>query len=296
MKKVFKWFLLGLGGLLCVVLAGLAVVYVHMELRFNATHDAPEISLTIRSDPEILAEGERIARIKGCNGGCHGDSTEGRVFFDMPDGTRVVAPDLGRIADEYSIAELARVIRHGIRPDGTSVLGIMPSAMYYWLSERDLAALIGFLQSQAPGAGTLPATRVGPVARAMMWYFSRKHDWNILPAEQPDRVTPRPDANSELAAERGRYQALTSCTECHGTDLRGVAMAGAPSLAVVAAYSLDDFRKLMREGVPIGDRELALMKLVATGRFAYFTDDEVVDLYAYLSTLATQSQGGAESD
>jgi hypothetical protein len=39
----------------------------------------------------------------------------------------------------------------------------------------------------------------------------------------------------------------------------------------------------MREGVPIGGRDLELMDDVARGRFVHFTDEEVGDLFAYLN-------------
>jgi hypothetical protein len=68
-------------------------------------------------------------------------------------------------------------------------------------------------------------------------------------------------------------------------DLRGSEAATAPNLALVVAYTLEDFKRLMREGVPIGDRELGLMKDVAIGRFSHFTDEEIEALHSYLVTL-----------
>ena len=44
----------------------------------------------------------------------------------------------------------------------------------------------------------------------------------------------------------------------------------------------------MREGIGLGGRELGLMREVAIGRFAHFTEAEVDALYAYLRTLAAQ--------
>ena len=80
----------------------------------------------------------------------------------------------------------------------------------------------------------------------------------------------------------------TVCSECHGSDLGGSTGIGAPNLALVIAYSLDDFRELMHTGVPIGDRKLDLMEEVAIGRFSRFTDLEIENLHAYLQTLASR--------
>ena len=89
-------------------------------------------------------------------------------------------------------------------------------------------------------------------------------------------------ADSQLI--RGQYLAMTACNECHGLDLRGGF--GTPDLAILTAYSDTEFRRLMKEGVAIGGRDsLRLMTMVARDRFAYFTEQEVVDLQAYLRTL-----------
>jgi cytochrome c553 len=82
---------------------------------------------------------------------------------------------------------------------------------------------------------------------------------------------------------------MTVCTECHGDDLRGTLDGSTPSLAISAAYSREDFGKLMRTGEPVGGRELELMKDVALGRFAHFTEPEIDDLHAYLTTLAASN-------
>lgn len=87
---------------------------------------------------------------------------------------------------------------------------------------------------------------------------------------------------------RGEYLAKTMCNECHGFDLRGHAdiEMSMPDLAILAAYSEEDFRHLMKTGEGLGGREdLGLMTVVARDRFAYLNDDELDDLLAYLRTL-----------
>lgn len=286
MKKILKWTAVVLGGVIVLVIVLLAGIYVYMEHRLDSVHEVALVEITVPEDTAIVAEGARLARHRGCNDGCHGRAAKGQLFFGLPDGTRVVAPDLGRIAIEYSTAELARVIRHGVRPDGTSVVAIMPSRMLHGLSDRDLGAIIAWLRRQPPSDELLPERRLGPMVRAMLFYFEQSYGWNVIAAEELDHDAPRLDPNSDDQEIRGQYLAMTSCPECHGEDLRGVPQDAIPSLAMAAAYSLDDFRTLMRTGDPIGGREFDLMKDVAVGRFAYFTDDEIADLHAYLGTLA----------
>mgnify|MGYP001596501439 CR=1 FL=1 len=102
--------------------------------------------------------------------------------------------------------------------------------------------------------------------------------------------------NSDQRIARGEYLAMTSCNECHGFDLRANAPwpGSAPDLIVVGAYSEAEFARLMREGVPSSGVELPMMGPVARGRFSHWTDEEVADLYAYLTYLS-QSAVEAES-
>ena len=97
--------------------------------------------------------------------------------------------------------------------------------------------------------------------------------------------------DDEPALVRGEQLAMTTCNECHGLDLRGSWQEidiSPPDLAMVAGYRWADFHTLMRTGVPIEGRDLGLMTVVARDRFAYFTEQEVEDLYGFLRTLVTR--------
>ena len=204
-----------------------------------------------------------------------------RGLIEMPDGSRLVAPDLGRAARNYSIAELDGLIRHGVRPNGTSMTLVMPSNMFYHLSDEDFGAILAFLRSQEPGDEQLPDSRIGPVMRLMLFYYKQMMG-TILDAQMIDHDMPR-----IASTDRGHYLAQTVCTECHGNDLRGLPAAGAPDLAVALAYPIEDFRKLMRTGEPTGERQLGVMAGVAVSRFVHFTDEEIDALHTYLQTFAT---------
>jgi hypothetical protein len=59
----------------------------------------------------------------------------------------------------------------------------------------------------------------------------------------------------------------------------------------VAAYSPEQFDKLITRGIPTGHRKLhELMVGVAKGRFAYLTPAERRELYAFLKARAEQPQ------
>ena len=204
------------------------------------------------------------------------------MFFDAPDGTRLFAPDLALAVRTYTVPELEAIIRQGVRPDGRSLVFAMPSAMFWELADDDLGAIIAYLRTQKPGV-ELGTSRLGPLARLFLF---RQELGTILAAEEIEHEKARANPAILPSLQRGRYLAKTICTECHGLDLRGIPMESIPSLAIVAAYSEEAFFTLMREGVPIGDRELDLMARVARGRTVYLTDDEIRALHRYLQTLA----------
>ncbi len=289
MKKILKWLGLGVGGLLVLALLVVVGVYLIVAARLSEKHEVAGVEVPVPDSPADVAEGERLARILGCNNGCHGKGgSHGGIFFEVPDGTKVVAPDLHRLAAEYSIPDLDRAIRHGVKPDGTTLIGAMPSEMFYHLSDRQLGQVIAYLRSRPPGEGSLPASRVGPLARLLLLQAYWFDGWQIYAARAIDHDAPRLSPDPSDAIGYGRYLAQTSCTECHGQTLEGSPADGIPNLAVAAAYSKEDFTRLMRTGKPMGGRELELMALVAEKRFAHFTDSEIDALYAYL-----RQRGGA---
>ena len=86
----------------------------------------------------------------------------------------------------------------------------------------------------------------------------------------------------ETPHDRGRYLASVTCTECHGLDFDGTLLEGAPSLAVLGGYSLDQFRHLIRTAEPVSGR--TLNDNMTWVKDAPFTDEEVTALYVFLRT------------
>ena len=193
----------------------------------------------------------------------------------------------GDLQDEILFADIGRGFAiHQARITGISVVIFsVVMTLAFWVT-----ALVAFLRSQVSGDEQLPDSKIGPVTRALLFYYKQIYG-TILSAEMIDHDAPRMDSAKHELPVHGHYLAQTVCTECHGEDLRGALDGSAPDLVVALAYSLEDFRKLMRSGEPTGDRQLELMAVVAQGRFAHFTDREIDALHAYLQTLATTPVG-----
>lgn len=194
----------------------------------------------------------------------------------------VSAPSLTSVIPDYSDPELARLIRFGVKRDGSSALGMI-SYTFYPLSDEDLVNIIAHLRKQPPHP---PATRHKSITLAARLKLAMGK-WQVA-ADQVDATRPRwGELPRATAFERGRYLASITCSECHGVDFRGSEFKdntydGGPSLAVIAMYGRDEFRHLMRTGEPIGERDLGEMSWVARNGFIHFKDQEIDDIRTFL--------------
>jgi cytochrome c553 len=288
MRGILKWLGIALAALVILALGAMAVIYLASERIVRKTYDVPLSSITLPTDSFALAEGQRLATVRGCYNGCHGERLDGGVFIDHPLLARLVAPNLTQVVAQYTDAELERVIRHGIRRNRKSTLG-MPSSMFYHLRDEDLGAIIAFLRSAPVTEGPPTEIRLGPLARLGIVLGKYNPQAQMIDHDAP-RVTV---GDSSDHIRFGRYLALTLCTECHGLDLRGNPDGSSPNLVVAATYSEEGFTRFMRTGKASGDRELRLMSDVARGRFSHLTDREIRALHGYLSTLGSSAGVGA---
>lgn len=96
------------------------------------------------------------------------------------------------------------------------------------------------------------------------------------------------------SGERLAY--LVGCINCHHQTPKEII--NAPPLAIVQAYSLAEFRTLMKTGVTRTERDLLaesnVMGIVAKEQFSHFTEDEVAAVYNYLREDWTAEQAAKE--
>ena len=275
-----------LATLILLPLLTLGGIFLGSELRLRDIDSPPAFDADIPTTAEAVARGEHVARIRGCFG-CHGQHLEGRVFTEQwPWVERAVAPNLAAFAREHSTATINAAIRHGVGHDGRA-LWSMPSYNWKHLSDEDLVALIAYLRSVDVMQTNLPSAKLGLRARWRIAIGESQHmaDWVGMVPEL------RYQDHADRAMRFGEYLAMTMCNECHGLDLRGAINPDgtAPDLAVLAAYSDEDFRELMSTGTAIGGRgDLFLMSLIARDRFPALTEEELVSLLTYLRTVPNQ--------
>lgn len=281
MKTVLKWFGRGVLAVFLLLVVAAGVVYALSERMIRQTYDVPAAAIAIPTDSAAIAEGERLARTRGCYSGCHGEAAEGGLFIEDRLLGSIDAPDLTRAARALTDEQLVRVIRHGVRADGSSVF-VMPSADFYHLTDDDLGAIVAFLRSLPPTDGPDTSVRLGPLGRLLFVMGEFQPAAAAIEHDAP-RVDPGDGSDPSLV---GEYLARTACAECHGRNFEGSPgpPEATPNLRTTAAYTPEQFRTLMRTGEPLDGRDLRLMDHVSVRRFSYFTDAEIDGLYAFLTT------------
>jgi mono/diheme cytochrome c family protein len=170
--KIVKW--TGLTGLVLVLGLSLATMS-----RQHLTYDAPYPDIKASTDPAVIAKGKHITLVtKGCVQ-CHspvknidsllrkGDepSLAGAKKVETPFGTFYtpnITPDpetgIGKMTD----AEIARVLRYGIKSNGEAVLPFMQGQD---MSDEDMAAVISYLRALKPVGNRVPDNEFNLVGR-----------------------------------------------------------------------------------------------------------------------------------
>ncbi len=289
-----------LGGLIALAMV---VVYFAAEARLNQTYDIPAEAISVPTDAASLERGRRLAATVRCTE-CHAENLGGQIMDDNPAVGLFVATNLtpgqGGIGGQFSDADWARALRHGVGPGGRPLI-ITPAQYYYYLSDADLGAMIAYLKRLSPVDNELPATTLGPLGRLIL--LLPQSDW--LPAEKIDHTGPRPLApRPGVTAAYGEYLVhIGNCQVCHDpenpndlvgwSELRAQHFRGGgqpESRGYLAHWSETDFITAMRTGVtPDGDPlDSDSMPWMNIGQM---TDDELKAIWLYLQSPPVQGIG-----
>jgi hypothetical protein len=284
-----------------VALGGGAIVYGKVRA-FDASMDhvygVPLQALIRSTDPVVLARGKHLAEsVAPCaNGDCHGPDLGGGKSIEMgPLGT-MAGPNIteGGLGAAYTDGELARLVRHGIKKDGRSVL-FMPARDFDFMPESDVVAVISYARSLPAVERPNKPTHIGIIGKVL-------DRMDQLPMDIARRID---HAHVELSAptptaDYGRFIAR-ACDGCHGKTLSGGRIPGAPSKFPVPlnitphetgikGWTYDDFDRLLMRGVRRNGEKLdPFMPIDAYGNF---DETEKKALFAYLLTLPPLPFGG----
>ncbi len=294
MKRFLKVVGILVGALVAIVAVTVVTLIVLSNRRQAARYDVDCPSVTLPTGDEALAEGRRLYVTRGC-GDCHGEDGAGKVMMDAPPGL-LVGTNLTELATRYSDQDFARAIRHGVAKDGRPLL-MMPSAEFWEMSDRDLGMILAYVRSLPRVENDLPASELRPLGNVL-------HVAGLFPAlsaETIDHDAPRPaEVPIGPTPEYGRYLTV-GCTGCHGEHFSGGSIPGAPPEMGVPAnltphatglaeWSLDDFKRAMREGKRPDGRSLNAEQMPYPV-FAHLTDVELEAMYRFLRTVPARPAG-----
>jgi mono/diheme cytochrome c family protein len=167
MKKFFKWLGIVLGGLVGLVV----IVFLGLAAKGNASftrkYDIQVENITIPTDSESIARGEKWVHTDCV--GCHGEDLSGGNFFEAPFGyidAKNLTPGKGGAGSEFTNADWVRAIRHGVNPDGHTLL-IMPAPVFWHFSDEDLGSIIAYLKTLPPVDKETREPNINLVGKAM---------------------------------------------------------------------------------------------------------------------------------
>lgn len=178
LRKILKWTALTL----FLLIAGIAIT---MMFRQHLTYEAPYPSIKASSDTALIAKGKNLVLVeKGCVH-CHSPITNidsvlksggepslaGAKEFPSAFGTFYtpnLTPDVKTGIGSLSDAEIARVLRYGVRKNGEAVLPFMQGLN---MSDEDMSAVVSYLRSLKPVENKVPENNfslLGRFAKAFM--------------------------------------------------------------------------------------------------------------------------------
>jgi mono/diheme cytochrome c family protein len=232
MKPILRKILVRGGAAIAVAATALTITTLVRERR---TFAAPHPDVHASRDPAVIARGGYLVRGAAHCADCHGAPDQraaleagadvplsGGYEFHLPVGVfRVpnITPDAATGIGRYSDPELARMLRHGVRPDGRMVLPFMPFAN---LSDDDLTAVISYLRTQPAVKHAVAPHQPNVLGHLVMAFVMSPKG----PSQPIVKTVP-----SAPTVENGRYLAnsVGNCVMCHSrVDMRTGEIIGAP--------------------------------------------------------------------
>jgi mono/diheme cytochrome c family protein len=213
---------------LVVLVVGAGTAFVTLaamgDRKLERRVDVAVAPLALLGEAASIERGRYLFASRGC-AACHGAEGHGKVVID-DGGMFVRSPDISpspqSVVARYGEADWVRTIRQGVKPDGQPVM-IMPSDDYNRLVDADVAAIIAYARQLPPASGAKAEVRLPMLVKALyaagvVRDASEKIDHSLPPSlPVAEGVTP----------EHGAYVA-NSCIGCHGKQLAGGKIPGAP--------------------------------------------------------------------
>jgi mono/diheme cytochrome c family protein len=296
LKRILKKAALAVVALLVIVGAGGGIYACSKASTFDASmekvYDVAAPSITRSTDPAVIERGKHLASsVAPCAASkCHGVDLGGGESFSMGPLATITGPNIsqGGLGATYTDADLARMIRHGIKKDGRS-LRFMPAQDFAWLPDADIVAIVSYLRTLPPVDRANGPMSIGLLGKVLD--VNGKVELDVARRIDHDKPDLAPPASATAAY--GKY-VTRLCTGCHGAGLSGGPIPGAPkSMGIplnltphesgLKDWSYDDFDKVITTGIRKNGQSLA--KLMPVEAFGKMNDTEKRAMWEHLRTL-----------
>jgi mono/diheme cytochrome c family protein len=312
--KVLRIIGIGLAGLVLVGLGVYGWASYTAGRKLSRSYAAHTVDFPIpfpATEQEIrntrLAAGNRVARTEalergrhlvasryGC-GECHGSDFGGGVMIDDAAIGRILGPNLtagnGGVTAEYRAADWDRIVRHGLKRNGTPAL--MPSQDFRQMSDQELSDIVVFLQSRPPVDRQVPPPKLGPLGKVLLATGKFTLSADLIGSHDTPHAVMPPEAG--LTLEFGRHVAAT-CMGCHRDDLGGGPIVGGdpswppaanltPAPDGLGEWTFAQFARAMREGRRPDGTALRVPMTNVTAYARRMTQTELQALWSYLRSL-----------
>ena len=219
MKPILKFTGIILAALLLIIL----VFTLYVNFKSFPTYESVEIrDIKVNKSPEVIALGKKLVD-HDC-AGCHRGSAkqyEGMLFEDITANETfgdIYTPNITQHPDhgigKYSEGELYRLLRTGVKKDGTVLLPVMPR--YLTMSDEDLNAIIAYLKSNdeaiQPSAKEHPVYQPSLLAKVLLNFV-------IQPEAYKTNYPQKPSILDSLLYGAYAVNDLYGCFFCHSKSL-----------------------------------------------------------------------------
>ena len=293
-RRVLRWVLWTLAGLLGLLVLALVVAFAITEIRVRQTYEVEVAPIPIPTDAVSIEYGRHIATTWGACTACHGDQLEGQIFIDDAMMGRITTPNLttgeGGLGSFSTDEDWIRAIRHGIKRSKRSNVFMFGSL--HRLSDEELGAVIAWARSLPPVDNVVPDISLGPMSRL----FVLLEPDIFLPARVIDHdALPIPVPPPGPTAAYGEHMARSVCVECHqhnfvggfevgGTDGVGVVARNLTPAGDIGNWTEADFVAVMRTGITPAGEQLDV-EAMPYNNFSGMTDEELHAMWLFLQTL-----------
>lgn len=328
---MLKKIIFGIIGLLVLVIVG---VVAYVQLNWNKTYDIPYPNLQVSTDPEVIERGKYLVHGPAHCSNCHvssvaemiaadaGENVPLRGGVEFPLGpigtlyTKNLTPDPTTGIGRYSDAEVFRMMRHAVKPDGTATLSVL---MPFWdMADEDLVAVVSYLRTMTPVKNEVPTNNWTFMGKAVRMIAS-----SFQPIEDPKPYPKAPPM--EATIERGEYLSryVANCVGCHtnrdpmtfeaigpeygggmefepypelhlmlGEDpelwLRTPNITPSPNSALSKFKNVEEWKERFRKG-----RQIKISPM-HWGPFSRMSDEDLEALYLYLTSLEPSDYDAGE--